>query len=328
MKGDGEIVLADIAAGQWGLVTTPQAVAAGLSRVQLSRLSKAGVLIRLSHGVYALRGSLGTENLELLAAWLTLDPTRLASDRLDNGPRGPVVSHASAAALYNLGDLDADRHEFTAPTRKQTRRADLRLHRGTLPEEDVTLHRGLPITTPTRTIVDLLADGHDGGHVAGVLADAVRTRQIDPGALATRIGPYAARFGLPRGDGSALLRHLLEIGGVAEQADADVIADVARAAHVPVPAMMAALQEAQLAPIREALDRLSPLAALRTNQLAPIQEALDRLSPLAALSEAQLAPVRKALESQVSPINEVAKRALLNPGAARGAADRSNSEDE
>jgi hypothetical protein len=99
----------------------------------------------------------------------------------------------------------------------------------------------------------------------------------------------------------------LEIGGVAEQADADVIADVARAAHVPVPAMMAASQEAQLAPIREALDRLSPLAAL---------------------SEAQLAPVRKALESQVSPINEVAKRALLNPGAARGAADRSNSEDE
>jgi hypothetical protein len=34
------------------------------------------------------------------------------------------------------------------------------------------------------------------------------------------------------------------------------------------------------------------------------------------------------LESQVSPITEVAKRALLNPGAARGAADRSNSEDE
>jgi predicted transcriptional regulator of viral defense system len=245
--------LADLAAGQWGLVTTPQAVAIGLSRVQLSRLCAAGGLVRLSHGVYALRGSTGTEDLDLLAAWLALDPRRPAADRLDDGPRGAVVSHASAAVRHGLGDLDADRHEFTTPTRRQTRRADVRLHRGVLAEEDVTLHRGLPITTPLRTVVDLLADGHDGGHVAGVLADALRRRLVDRAALAERIGPYARRFGLPRQDGWALLHHLEELGGVAELADADELAAVARAARVPVGALLAA--GAVPDAVREALDR-------------------------------------------------------------------------
>ncbi|MFR9806486.1 type IV toxin-antitoxin system AbiEi family antitoxin domain-containing protein [Pseudonocardia sp. RS010] len=286
MTSDAELTLADVAAGQWGLVTTSQAVAAGLSRVQISRLCKAGVLMRLTHGVYALRGAMGAENIELLAAWLALDPGRLASDRLGDGPDGPVVSHASAAALYDLGDLDADRHEFTTPGRKQTRREDLRLHRGSLAPSEITLHRGLPVTTPLRTVVDLLADGHDGGHIAGVLADALRMRMLNRHELAERIGPYATRFGLPRGDGQALLRHLEELGGVTEQVDADEVADVARAARVPVSSVLAALGEARVASIQPLLEAQGTARLLEAiNNSSGVQNMLAGIAPKIDLSE-------------------------------------------
>lgn len=216
--------------------------------MQLTRLSAAGVLTRLSHGVYVMRGAESAEHLELYAAWLALAPSQLASDRLRAAPTDAdaVVSHASAAALFGLGDLDADRHEFTLPTRKQTRRPELRLHRGILSAEDVTIYRGLPVTTPTRTVVDLIADGHDGDHVAGVLADTVRTYHVSLSALAERLAPFAARFGCPPRDGAGLLRHLLVLGGVSEQVDADVLADVARASHVPVTALVAVLAQSAL----------------------------------------------------------------------------------
>jgi predicted transcriptional regulator of viral defense system len=231
--------LSDLGAEQWGLLTAAQARAAGQNRVQLSRMCSVGLLVRLSHGVYALRGAAGTDSIGLYAAWLALDPERLAADRLGDGPDGPVVSHASAAAFYGFGDLDADRQEFTIPTRRQTRRPDLRLHRGALTAAEVVIHRGLPVTTPTRTVVDLLADGHDGEHVARVLADAVRARQVDVDELRNRVAPFAARFGFRHHDGAALLRHLLELGGAAEQVEADALVETARAAGVPVPAILA-----------------------------------------------------------------------------------------
>lgn len=256
-----EVILADLAASQWGLLTAVQAQRLGVSRPRLVRLTAAGNLVRLTHGVYALRGSMWTSHVGLRAAWLALDPTRLAADRLDDGAGGAVVSHTSAAALHDLGDLAADRHEFTLPVRKQTRRPELRLHRARLPDEDVTRGDGLPVTTPLRTVVDLVGDGHDGGHVADVLADAVRTRQIDLSHLESRLAPFAARFGLTGHDGRGVVRHLLELGGVTEQADADMIAEVARAVRVPVIDLLGTVATASgvvrpESPVRELVERL------------------------------------------------------------------------
>ncbi len=226
---DVELRLADLAAGQWGLLTAPQAHNVGVSRVRLSRLSQSGILLRLAHGVYALRGAGAGEHLDLRAAWLGLEPTRTASDRLGDGPAGAVSSHASAADLYGFGDLDADRHEFTLTARKQTRRPDVRLHRKALDAGDITLVEGLPVTTPERIVVDLLAAGHDGEHVAGVLAGAVRARAVDVGRLGPRLAPFAARAGFAPRDGQSLLDHLLELGGVSDQLAAEQLVVAARA---------------------------------------------------------------------------------------------------
>lgn len=232
-----ERLVGELAQAQWGLLTAAQARGVGVSRVQLNRLVQDEMLIRLAHGVYVLRGATGMEHLELRAAWLALDPERMAADRLRMPTAGGVVSHASAARLHQLGDLEADRHEFTLPTRKQTRRPDVRLHRGDLTPDEVVTVAGLPVATPERVIVDLLDDRHDGEHIARVLASAVQSRSIDLDRLTPRLAPFAARFGFQPGRGRPVLEYLLDLGGAADQVMADQLVGVARAADISIMAM-------------------------------------------------------------------------------------------
>jgi hypothetical protein len=128
-----------------------------------------------------------------------------------------VVSHRSAAALYGIGHLPADVHEFTLSGRKQTRRADIRLHRGNVDESGWLVVHGLPVTRPHRIAADLLAEREDPGAVAQVIADALQPVFDYPGAIARAIAPYAAAYGLRRGDGLGLLRWLLDLSGDPER---------------------------------------------------------------------------------------------------------------
>lgn len=200
--------LANLAEEQWGLVTKGQAESTGMAWSTIARLTSQGVLERVARGVYRLRGTPPVDHLELRAAWLQLAPDTPAWDRTaDSG----VVSHRSAAAVLGLGHLPADRHEFTIAVRRQTRRPDVRLHRGQLERSDWMRLEGLPVTRPRRLAADLLADGEDPTAAAAALADAFRTGIDDPHAVATAIQPHAARYGLRRGDGFGLLSRLLEL---------------------------------------------------------------------------------------------------------------------
>src|SRR5664280_488822 len=204
-----------IAAGQWGLLTTAQAVHEGISRLQLARLADAGVLQRVGRGVYATTSS-AAEHLSLRAAWLALDPAHTAELRLVNPIAAGVVSHASAAGLHQLGDLLDDQHEFTLAQRKQTARGGIRIHRGELLAQDVTIVQGLPVTTVERTIADLLRAGHDPEHVAQIIGAGMRRGVIDLTDLAAHLDPLARRHNQP--DGSGLLEYLLDIVGLSQAA--------------------------------------------------------------------------------------------------------------
>jgi len=202
--------LAKIAEDQWGLVTRRQAERADVSQATLQRLATTGVLDRVAQGVYRLTGAPPPDHLELRAAWLQLAPEGPAWERT---PEQGIVSYRSAAALYGLGHLPADRHEFTLPVRRQSRRKDVRLHhRSVSPSEWIVLH-GMPVTRPSRVAADLLADKEDPEAVAQVIADAIRSIYDYPGTFADALAPHAARFGLRRGDGLALLRWLLDLVG-------------------------------------------------------------------------------------------------------------------
>src|SRR5258708_16704629 len=96
----------DIAEDQWGLLTLRQAKDAGVGWRSVARLADAGLIERVAHGVYRIRGGAEPGHLAIRAAWLQLDPGPAAWERLDD-PDVAVVSHTSAAALHGLGDLRA-----------------------------------------------------------------------------------------------------------------------------------------------------------------------------------------------------------------------------
>lgn len=203
--------LANIAEDQWGLVTRRQADMAGIARSTFDRLVAGdSILRRVAHGVYHLTGAPLPDHVELRAAWLQLAPDVPAWDRtMLQG----VVSHRSAAALYGLGHLPADTHEFTLPVRRQSRRKDVRIHQRTLQAPECIRLLGLPVTRPSRTVSDLLAEREDPEAVASIAADAMRSMRDHPGAIADSLAPHAVRFGLRQGDGLALLRWLLDLVG-------------------------------------------------------------------------------------------------------------------
>jgi hypothetical protein len=204
--------IAEIAENQWGLITRRQASGAGVAPATLDRLTAAdgSVLERVAHGVYHILGAPLPDHASLRAAWLQLDPATVAWRR---GPEQGVVSHRSAAELYGLGHLAADRHEFTFPSRRQSRRADVRLHHLKLGDGDWATARGLLVTRPPRIAADLLAEHEDPEAVGHVIADAIRAGLEYPGTFADALARHAARFGLRRGDSVALLRWLLDLTG-------------------------------------------------------------------------------------------------------------------
>lgn len=206
-----------IAEEQWGLVTRRQAASAGVAPTTFGRQVKDGRLKRVCPGVYRVRGAAEPDHLELRAAWLALDPGKPAWARLDD-PDVALVSHASAADLYGVGDLRADVHEFTLPVRRQTRRSDVRLHRGYVPPELRTIIAGLPVTNSARMIGDLLADRVDPIAVGQIASEVLGRNLTPPAAIAECMTPHASAFGFRRGDGEALLDHLLELVGSEQRA--------------------------------------------------------------------------------------------------------------
>jgi hypothetical protein len=200
--------LAEVAEDQWGLFTRRQAESTGMAWTTLARLADDNAAERVAHGVYRLRGTPPIDHLALRAAWMQLAPDTPVWRR--TALQG-VISHRSAASVYGLGHLPADVHHFVLPTRRQSRRPDVRLHRARLTDDEWASLGGLLVTRPGRTAADLLADREDPEAVAQVIADALRPVHDYPGTVARMIAPYATRFGLPKGDGLALLEWLLNL---------------------------------------------------------------------------------------------------------------------
>jgi hypothetical protein len=200
--------LADLAEDQWGLFTRRQAEATGMAWTTLARLTKVGAAERVAHGVYRLRGTPRDDRLDVRAAWVQLAPDTRVWDRT---PEQGVVSHRSAAALYDLGDLPADTHEFVLPARRQTRRSDVRLYRDVLGDDEWVKLDGLLVTRPARIAADLLESREDPAAIAAVIGDALRALKDYPESVTQAIAPHAATLGLPDGDGLALMDWLLDL---------------------------------------------------------------------------------------------------------------------
>jgi hypothetical protein len=138
-----DVRVARLAAEQWGVLSLDDLRACGLSRKAVMVRVRNGQLHPLYRGVYAV----GDPNPPLEGRFLAAVKAC--------GP-GAVLSHFSAAVLYELVRWD-DRHpEITAPTTRTHR--GIRVHRSSMLEvHDTTRRNGILVTTPARTLVDLAA---------------------------------------------------------------------------------------------------------------------------------------------------------------------------
>jgi predicted transcriptional regulator of viral defense system len=139
-----ESAIGTLADAQYGVVSRSQLLELGFSDGDVDRRVKSGRLHRVHHGVYAV----GHRVLTVEGRWRA---AVLAAGS------GAVLSHGSAAAAWELRPTTSGSIHVTVPSHSgRKRRAGLRLHRSiTLQARDVAVHRGIPITTPARTIVDL-----------------------------------------------------------------------------------------------------------------------------------------------------------------------------
>jgi very-short-patch-repair endonuclease/predicted transcriptional regulator of viral defense system len=133
--------VARLAAEQFGVVSADDLRRCGLSYKAVEVRVASGRLHVVHRGVYAV----GHRNVPLEGRFLAAVKAC--------GPNA-VLSHFSAAAFYELVRWDDRYPEVTAPAARTHR--GIRTHRSSMLEgHDVTRHKGIPITTPARTLVDL-----------------------------------------------------------------------------------------------------------------------------------------------------------------------------
>jgi Transcriptional regulator, AbiEi antitoxin len=134
---DTDREIAAIAGRQYGVVGRSQLLALSLSAPSVDRRVQRGRLHVVHRGVYAVGHTVLTVEGRWMAATLAT---------------GGVLSHATAAAAWDLRP-SASRTVHVTVAGAARRRAGVCVHRTRTLE--ATTYRGIPITTPLRTIIDL-----------------------------------------------------------------------------------------------------------------------------------------------------------------------------
>jgi hypothetical protein len=160
-----------LAERQHGVVAWRQLINLGLSEGLIKGRIRAGHLIPLYRGVFAV----GHKRVDISGRWLAAV--------LACGPSA-VLSYASAAQLW---DMRGSRGPIEVTRRSGHRRPHgVRLHQTrSLPPEHITVVTGIPVTTPERTALDMAArlDARQMERllVAGDRAKRIRWPELKPG---------------------------------------------------------------------------------------------------------------------------------------------------
>jgi len=146
--------LFELADGQQGYFTSKQAQECGIHRAHFHRKLQSGEWIKEMRGIYRLTQYPTTERPELVL-W-----TLWGRDKKGQ-PQG-VWSHETALDIHDLSDIMPSKMHMTVPPqfRKQiTIPKVLKLHFGILAKSDIEIRHGYQVTTPLRTLLDVIAEG-------------------------------------------------------------------------------------------------------------------------------------------------------------------------
>jgi very-short-patch-repair endonuclease len=183
-----DLVLAELAGRQHGVVARRQLLAAGVGRRAIDeRLGRR--LYPIHRGVYAV----GYPVLRVEARWMAA--------ALVAGPEA-VLSYRTAGQLWGLAPRSGHCLEVTRPTCFRSLRG-ICGHRSVLPGDERTVVDGIPVTTVPRTILDL-ATVVSRPQVERALNEVEARRLTDPLSIPDLLARY------PRRRGSAVLRALLD----------------------------------------------------------------------------------------------------------------------
>jgi very-short-patch-repair endonuclease len=192
MRGERSNSQADRAIGelaerQHGVVSRAQLLELGLGRRAIDHRLELGRLRPVHRGVYTIGHRLLSRDGRWMAAVLACGPNA-------------VLSHLAAAALWGM--RQSNRIEVTTLAAHRHRNG-LIVHRASLREDERTTHRGIPVTTVPRTLLDLSAvvRPHD---LRSAFRQAEQLRLTDRLSL----GDLAERY--PRKPGIATVKALLE----------------------------------------------------------------------------------------------------------------------
>lgn len=195
---DVDAALVELAGTQHQVFSRLQASAAGLSASAVSRRVAAGRLV-----------ACGTAALHLAGVTLTYRG-RLMAGLLDLGPDA-LVSGRAAAHLHGLDGFGEGPLEFLVPRDQRNRRTTGKVAstQAALSRLDRSLVDGLACTSPTRTVIELLA--HATADEAGdALASATRRRLTAPAVVQRRL----QALGRTGRAGAEALDRLVALGAV------------------------------------------------------------------------------------------------------------------
>lgn len=151
-----------LAETQGGYFTAADAKGLGYVYPHQNYHVKKGNWIRVDRGIFRLKHFPTAPYEDLLRWWLW-------------SRKQAVISHESAAMVYELGDILPRKTHLTVPPgfRKRVPRSVI-LHRARLKEDDTERREGFPITTPLRTILDLAQEQLDPERLTLVTRDAIK----------------------------------------------------------------------------------------------------------------------------------------------------------
>jgi very-short-patch-repair endonuclease len=180
-----------LARRQHGVVAHGQLLALGFSAHAIKHRMVRGRLHPIRRGIYAV----GRPELTRLGAWMAAV--------LSCGPEA-VLSHESAAALWRIRSDRAGPVDISVPANVDRRHRGIRIHRrANLSSFETTLHRGIPVTSPVSTLVDL-AVGLSPDQLEAAINAADRLDLVDPESLGVALQAF------PRRPGLAILRRALD----------------------------------------------------------------------------------------------------------------------
>jgi very-short-patch-repair endonuclease len=190
-----EVQLARLLAGNHGLASRDQLREIGFTDSRIQRLVARGRLERFLPSVFRSTSVPVTWEMQALGGCL-------------RSPGNIWLSHRSAAALHGFTGCPKDRLEFLSTRRLDPVDGHLVHLVREMPRCDVEVIRGIPVTAPARTLLDL-GSVVDEETLEIALDDALSTHKVRLARLRWRLDEVGGR-GKP---GTAALRKLLEVRG-------------------------------------------------------------------------------------------------------------------